>query len=275
MSLSGRYFILTIPAHCYTPYLPPECCYIRGQLERGAGGFLHWQLLVVFPRTFRLSGVRRVFGNVHCELTRSDAANEYVWKEATRVTGTQFELGTLPLKRNAKKDWEAIWNSAKSRDFDAIPPDVRIRSYAQLRRISYDHMAPIGMERECFVYWGATGTGKSRRAWAEASFDAYPKGNFFHLIVDPRTKFWCGYNSHERVVIDEFRGGIDISHLLRWLDRYPVIVETKGGAVVLHAKSIWITSNVDPREWYPGLDCETLNALLRRLTITHFNGPLI
>jgi len=92
--------------------------------------------------------------------------------------------------------------------------------------------------------------------------DAYPK--------DPRTKFWDGYRDHQHVVIDEFRWGIDIAHMLRWLDKYPVVVEVKGSAVVLKAKVIWITSNMDPRKWYPDLDEETLAALLRRLTIKKF-----
>lgn len=68
------------------------------------------------------------------------------------------------------------------------------------------------------------------------------------------------------VIIDEFRGVIDISHILRWLDRYPVRVERKGSSMPLKAKNIWITSNIAPREWYPGLDEATLEALLRRLT---------
>lgn len=123
-------------------------------------------------------------------------------------------------------------------------------------------MQPIGIERQCFVYWGRTGTGKSRLAWERAGTDAYPK--------DPRTKFWDGYQGQLHVVVDEFRGGIDISHLLRWLDRYPVIVEIKGSSVVLKATSVWITSNVNPEDWYPLLDNETKQALLRRLTITHF-----
>lgn len=84
------------------------------------------------------------------------------------------------------------------------------------------------------------------------------------------TKWWCGYLGNEHVVIDEFRGVIDVAHLLRWLDRYPVLVEIKGSSVVLKAKTIWITSNLDPRLWYPDIDQETLDALLRRLNITHF-----
>lgn len=118
------------------------------------------------------------------------------------------------------------------------------------------------MERTISVFWGRTGTGKSKRAWEEAGLDAYPK--------DPRTKFWDGYRSHRFVVIDEFRGGIDIAHFLRWCDRYPVLVEVKGGATALRAEHIWITSNLDPRNWYPELDSETVDALLRRINITHF-----
>jgi len=118
------------------------------------------------------------------------------------------------------------------------------------------------MERTCYVYWGVTGAGKSRRAWDEASLSAYPKS--------PSTKFWDGYVGQEHVVLDEFRGEIGISHLLRWLDRYPVTVETKGSAVVLSARRIWITSNISPRDWYPNLDEATMDALLRRLEVTHF-----
>lgn len=70
--------------------------------------------------------------------------------------------------------------------------------------------------------------------------------------------------------LDEFRGGIDISHVLRWLDRYPVLVEIKGSSTPLVAKKIWITSNLHPAYWYPDLDNETRNALLRRLEITEF-----
>lgn len=143
-----------------------------------------------------------------------------------------------------------------------IPPDILIRCYNQLRRIEQDYLVPSPVEREVVCYWGRTGSGKSRRAWEEAGLSAYPK--------DPLTKFWCGYRSHQFVVIDEYRGGISIGHLLRWLDRYPVIIENKGGATCLVATKIWITSNIPPQDWYPELDEETKAALRRRMTVTHF-----
>jgi len=264
----GVYWLLTIPHANFTPFLPPDVAYVRGQLERGADtGFLHWQLLVVYSRKCRLAAVKKTFGNgIHAELSRSNAADAYVWKDDTRVDGTQFELGQRAIRRNAPTDWLQVRNSAVLGRLDSIPDDIYVRCYNQLRRIESDHLQAVGHERRVRVYWGATGTGKSRRAWDEASFGAFPK--------DPRSKFWDGYRGQEHVVIDEFRGGIDIAHLLRWLDRYPVIVEVKGASTVLSATNIWITSNLDPRLWYPDLDQETIGALIRRMEITHFAAPI-
>ena len=262
-SPQGVYWLLTIPQDDYEPELPSECAYVKGQLERGAEtGYLHWQVLVVLRRKGTLSKIKSIFGaRTHGELTRSSAANEYVWKEDTRV-GEQFELGALPHKRNSAKDWEAIWAHAKSGAYDEIPADVRFVHYRTIRTIKSDFATPEAMVRECYVYCGKTGTGKSRRAWDEAGLSAYPK--------DPRTKFWDGYRGQEHVVIDEFRGDIAISHILRWLDRYPCLVEIKGSSTSLVAKKIWITSNLHPKDWFPMCDSETVDAVMRRLNITIF-----
>jgi len=240
------------------------CSWVRGQREIGEGGYEHWQFIVAFKKKQSLSSAKLALGmpSVHLELTRSSAAADYVWKEETRVDGTQFEYGAKPIDRKAKEDWDAIWELAKKNDLLAIPSQIRVSSYRTLRTIAADYASPTPMVRTCKVFWGATGSGKSRRAWEEGGFDSYCK--------DPRTKFWCGYQGETNVVIDEFRGGIDISHLLRWLDRYPVRVEIKGGSVCLKALNVWITSNLDPVDWYPEADVETKSALLRRLEIEHF-----
>lgn len=257
------HWILTIPGHCFVPYLPPNIAYIKGQLEQGAGGFVHWQLYVVFQKKVRLGGVKSVFGEeCHAEPTRSSAARDYVWKEDTRIEGTQFELGTQPIRRNVSTDWDQVWDAAVAGRILDVPANLRVQHYRTIRTIAADFAAPQPMERECFCFWGPTGVGKSRDAWAFAGMEAYSK--------DPRTKFWDGYRGSKHVVIDEFRGSIDIAHMLRWLDRYPCNVEIKGSSTPLLAEKIWITSNLNPREWYPQLDEATLNALLRRLNITHY-----
>lgn len=265
--VQGLYWMLTIPYHEWTPYLPPGVNWIRGQLELGRGGYSHWQICLSFSKKQTLGQVKTIFGNqCHAELTKSKSSAEYVWKQDTRVEGTQFELGEHPIQRNSSKDWERIWEWAVRGELLRIPADIRVHSYRTLRAISADYARPTGMVRTCNVFTGPTGTGKSRKAWDDAGVDAYCK--------DPNTKFWCGYYGQSNVVIDEFRGRIDISHLLRWLDRYPVNVEIKGSSVPLCATTFWITTNLEVNEWYPEVDTATLSALKRRLTITHFHEPI-
>lgn len=85
--------MLTLPVHEFVPFLPASTRYIRGQLEQGAeDGYLHWQIVVAFQRKVRLRAVREVFGPFHAELTRSDAARDYVWKDDTSVPNTRFLL---------------------------------------------------------------------------------------------------------------------------------------------------------------------------------------
>lgn len=181
------------------------------------------------------------------------------------MAGTCFEYGTKPIDRSVKLEWESIWESAKRGAIEEIP-SIRIQSYRAIRSIGADYALPPALFRRATLYVGVTGSGKSRKAWAEFP-QAYPK--------DPRTKWWTGYQGQKDVIFDEFRGGIDISHLLRWLDRYPVNVETKGSSCPLLATTFIFTSNTKPEDWYPDLDAPTMAALMRRLTIVEFNDVYV
>lgn len=262
--MSFNFWILTIPHHEYTPYLPTELCYVRGQLEcSNTTQFLHWQLVARTTSKVRLTAIKKLFGNAaHAEPTKSKAANDYVWKDDTAVPGTRFELGELPLKRNCPKDWDLILEHAKQQRFDSIPADVQLRCWGNITKIAAHYAKPLPVVRTVYCFIGPTGTGKSRRAWDESGLDAYPKA--------PLTKFWDGYRGQDHVVIDEFSGVVAITSVLRWFDRYPVLVEIKGSAVPLVASKIWITSNLEPEEWYPNLPQSQMDALKRRLIITRF-----
>lgn len=265
----ARYWLLTIPKENWSvpERLTGGLSYLKGQEEIGESGYEHWQLLAYFTSKVSIRAVKELFGEQsHCEASRSSAASNYVWKEASAVPDTRFELGQLPVNRNKSVDWERVWDLAVQGNLLEIPADIRTRYYGALVRIRGDFAQPSAGERDVKVFWGATGTGKSRTAWDEAGLFAYTK--------DPRSKFWYGYRGEEHVIIDEFRGGIDVSHMLRWLDRYPVHVETKGGSVALKATKIWITSNLNPRDWYTDLDSDTLNALLRRVSVRHFGAGI-
>lgn len=255
------WWMCTIPFDKYEPQLIEAIQYMKGQVEVGESGYKHYQMVVCLKKKQRLTGIKKLFcKEAHLEPTRSAAALEYVWKEETKVAESEFEFGKKPINRNAAVDWEDVWKYAVNGETMSIPADIRVRCYSQLKRIEKDNMKPEVIERKCFVLVGNTDAGKSHRAWHAAGIDnAYCK--------DPNTKFWDGYHGQDSVVIEEFRGRIDISHMLRWLDKWPVCVENKGGGTVLKARRIFITSNLTPTQWYPNLDEATTAALLRRLKI--------
>lgn len=202
----GIFWLLTVPYPSSTCHalsngtLPDGLCWAKGQEEEGSTtGYRHYQLIVAFRKKVSLAAVKGVFGTTcHAELSRSEAAEAYCHKQESRV-GEPFEVGAKPFKRNSKVDWESVWKSAQSGDLESIPASVRVVSYRTIRAIGSDYSVALPIDRNVNVFWGRTGTGKSRRAWDEAGDGCYAKC--------PRSKFWDGYQDQRHVVIDEFRGG--------------------------------------------------------------------
>lgn len=272
----ARYWLLTIPVQHYPhePSLSGDIVYLKGQQEIGGEtGLHHWQLLAVFSKKLRLAAVKRHFcQQAHCEASRSEAANEYVWKEDTRVPDTQFEHGALPISRARPADWDRIYDDAIAGNIENIPKDILIRNYSAIKRIGVDNAKPpVRDDVTVNVYWGNSGVGKTRRAWHEAGSinDVY--------IKNPNTKWWDGYRGQKTVIVDEFIGRIDISYILTWLDRYPCMVEIKGYSAPLLATRFFFTSNVDPRDWFPDANEEQKRGLMRRVHVERmmFNWPTL
>jgi len=267
----GRYWIATFPHNAFYPYLFERCVWMVGQIEKGAEtGYLHWQVYFAMRDKVRLFWLRDLLGPYHYELTRSDAAIEYCRKGETAIAGTQFELGKRAFKRNSKTDWDGIKNKAKKGKIEEIldeEPELALKHYFQFRAIAKDFNRPKKRPNvNVNVYWGATGSGKSYRAFEEAGDEMYRKSS--------STKWWDGYRGETNVVIDEFDGrSIGLTHLLQWFDNYPMCVEIKGGNVPLAGVNFWITSNIDPNDWYKEQmpNPEHLAALRRRFSkVIHF-----
>ena len=279
MSTQGRYFIITCASHhgieVWRPtpnIIDDRCNYAKGQLEIGAGGFQHWQFILYFKSRIRLLSVKNYVPNwAHIELARSDACEAYVWKQETRVENTQFEYGIKSIKRNTN-DWDAIKTDAMNGNFDQIPSDVLVRHYASIDRLRKDNQEPEPRDTiKVNVYWGVTGSGKTYQAFEEIKAE---EGGWYRK--SSTTKWWDGYKQQRNVLLDEFDGkSISITHFLQWFDNYPMSVEIKGSAIPLAATNFWITSNIDPNDWFPDATPEHRRALRRRFTqgqsrIVHF-----
>lgn len=129
-------------------------------------------------------------------------------------------------------------------------------------------VTPRQWKSQVLVFWGATGTGKSKYA-NEIAPNAYWK--------TPDTKWFDGYRGQEDIIIDDFTAAtFSRDFMLRFLDRYPMKVECKGGHREMVAKRIIITSNFHPNEWWKEKDGDTTGnaALMRRIdVIKYFMGP--
>lgn len=266
-----RYWILTIPKDKWDrTEIPEEVSYTKGQLEKGEGGYEHWQLVAYTKKKLTYSKMISLWPEeAHVEHTRSTKAEEYVWKEETRV-GEMFELGEKPMKRNSEKDWDLMFENAKKAKYDDIPADVKIRCWNQFQSISKYYLAPSDRGPvESHIYWGVAGSGKTHRAKLESGYFDNPDDVYMKI---PSTKFWDGYRGQKNVIIDEFDGQINLSHLKVWCDPSGTAcqVEVKGGAVPLQATKFWITSNRDWRTWYPNMDANDLDAIKRRFDCKQF-----
>lgn len=114
---------------------------------------------------------------------------------------------------------------------------------------------PRNFKTEVLWITGKTGSGKSRYA-----LENYP-GSY----VKDDTKWWDGYDRHETVIWDDFRGSnIKFSTFLRLLDRYEFRGEVKGGYRQITPKTIVITSIYRPEDCYRK-EPEDMNQLLRRI----------
>lgn len=109
---------------------------------------------------------------------------------------------------------------------------------------------------EVWVFWGETGTGKSRRAF-ERWPDAYRKTT--------SDKWWDGYRGQETVIFDDFKGSSMRLHDFQTIiDRYPVQVEVKGAYTDLSATRYVFTSNKHPKDWY-SKEADPEGTVMRRI----------
>lgn len=246
-----------------------ECSYVVFQLELGQEQTPHLQGYIQFEKNKRLSAVKKIHATAHWEPRKGTHAQAYAYntKEDTRIAGpwTKGEPIVKAGQRTdlaAMEDVKALLDSGEpiksilDSHFNICARHLRFfREYRCIRTPNRN------FKTQATAIWGPTGTGKSR--WCADNFpDAYWK---------PKSNWWDGYESHDAVVIDEFYGWIPYDLLLRILDRYPLVLETKGGHVNFIARYVFIVSNKDPETWYPKCDFAPLK---RRLEAIQYKATL-
>lgn len=202
---------------------------------------------------------------------RIQEMEEYVeWGELEDGRGTQGKRNDiLHLLDTAKsgKNWDDI-----VMDEGLCDTVARYMPYArEVVSIQTKRNSQQLRDVEVRVYWGTTGTGKTRRVHHE-SVEKY--GDLSQLyVVTADTTFWEGYCGQKDVLYDDMcneflaQAGISIPAFLTRLDRYPRIVNIKHRHEWLQCNRIFITSNMPPDQWIPDSHARHLEALMRRLHV--------
>lgn len=248
--------------------LPDPVTYLCVGKETGEEGTPHLQGFVSLSGRKSFSFVKRLIsGRCHLEVARSRPA---VAASYCKKDGDYEEFGVVPKGAGRRNDLHeavaAIKGGMRKREFAETFPNVYARAFRFISECYLLFAEQRVWVPEVRVFWGATGTGKTRRAIEEAGEDVY---------IHPGGEWFDGYEGQPCVIFDDFGGHeFKLTYLLKLLDRYPMRVPVKGSFVVWAPKMIWLTSNTDPKLWYQGASLEHQAALRRRISfITHFNNP--
>ncbi len=225
--------------------------------EEGENGTPHFQGYIMFHTPWRFRRVKEYIGErAHIEKARGNPMQNIIYCSKQEIF---FEKGDRP-KQGRRNDL------AKLREAVSLDPHISLEALREeatslqglkMADMLHTELMPIRDEPPIVTWiWGPTGSGKTRMAFTFAK-DPWISGNDL--------RWWQGYVGQTDIIIDDFRADFCKFHvLLRYLDRYPIQVEVKGGSRWLAARKIWVTSVYHPGHVY--CTREDINQLLRRIT---------
>jgi hypothetical protein len=249
-----------------------SCTYMVFGREVGESGTRHLQGYLHLANRQRLSWLKnRVSQRAHFEIRRGTVleASQYCKKD-----GDFEEFGTAPtVTQGERTDLEKIKEEIRQGATELEIAENHFSKWVIYRR-SFDRyrsllQQPRDFASEVYVYWGDTGTGKTRKV-----FESEPD---LWIAPDNQLQWFDGYHGQEAVLFDDFVSvkNTRFGFLLQLLDRYPLQVPVKGGFVNWRPRRIYFTSNLAPGEWYTGANEQQLAALRRRFNeVLHFSRAM-
>lgn len=192
----------------------------------------HYQGLVIFKRTHRIPGAKRIIGGgdeCHLEPRRGTRpeARDYCRKDGKFTEHGQFEgltkeqLFRQPIEFLKENNPEFYCRYHKG--LEKLQPKGD-----KWRNVEVTHIS------------GETGTGKTRQVMEMD--DVYK--------IDPPYRWFDGYEGESILLIDDYKKGvIERGLFLNLLDGYRLRLETKGSHTWALWKKVYITSNYTMDSW--------------------------
>ncbi len=249
------------------------------QEELSASGLKHVQMFVQMKDKLRMSTMAKwLQGKAHIEQRHGPQQDawDYCTPEGTKKSGAKgginpYTFGELKIDKPGKRnDYHGFVKMAR----DGEREEDIMMAYPML----YCRHAPLigkirarGLKQsrtaerlekgvEVHIHWGPTGTGKTR-----AVHEMYDEEDLWCNI--PGTSKWFdGYHGQAIALFDDFNSGIAITDMLRICDRYALLLQVKGAVVDWLPTKIYITSNINPNDWWMDASEEHKAAWKRRVT---------
>ena len=166
-----------------------------------------------------------------------------------------FDYCGIPVGQGYRSDIETIFKNIKEGKFltmdevaEQYPTEFckygsKIEKYFSMIRPKRNWKTNV------ICYWGKGGTGKSFEVWAQEGMENVETITLSGQRSNPFVLNYTG--TKEAVLIDDFNfTAIDPTWFLNITDRYPQVVNVKGGEMNWNPKTLYICANIHPREWW-------------------------
>lgn len=266
----GTYFIEDFKEEDFVKFAEQAGAkYCIGQIEECPNtAKKHLQFYIRFRVNRRFSWLKKNLPRtIHWEVAKGnfDQNYEYCSKLESRIDGP-FEYGDRPAQ-GSRKDLVRLQESLdggksiQEISKEHFPQFLKYRN--SISAYVLLHQPPRMWEMENYIFWGKTGSGKTRAVYDTSEING---DTVYPLSQNANGTVWFdGYGGDDVVLIDDFYGWIKISYMLKLMDRYPMMVQVKGSALPFISKKIIITSNKPPNEWYQWNNQEIYAAFKRRI----------
>jgi len=225
-----------------------------------SSGNLHYQGYVEFVRALDFGKVKSLLGGetTHIERRKGTAAQASLYCAKDKKFKEYGEQSKQGKRTDISNATDMIQEGCSMREVALNNTEVFIKYHNGLNKFKNLLIEPRNWITEVTVLYGKTGCGKSRKA--REIFSDY-------WVWTPQRGTWFdGYEGHENVIMEEFRGQLPFGMVLSMLDRYECPVQVKGGMVEFCPKHIVITSPKHPKDWYEDVSDDKVEQLLRRIT---------
>jgi len=224
---------------------------------------MHIQGYAVFSTPKRQKAVKDILNSpsAHVELANADDHCNLIYctKTETQTGSFQFKFGDFTKSQGKRNDFasliQAIKENKTMEDINETHTEHIIKYHKGIhasRLLQIAKSCPATFPRQTIVIWGKSGSGKS--LWAR-EFGAFKN---YRIYSKPpgradSPQWFDGYDGEEILLLDDFEPNqVPYRELLVWLDVYKHRVQIKGSMTLALWKTVIITSNSDPDDWYIG-----------------------